>query len=123
MSSNKQQDGITVKKIWERIYTEWPDLVKIRLDRAAWMVEGQHASQARAIEVGYGSHTVRVRVFDGHQMVGFVDIDTRATEAAVQERMDEVEMLVERARLRAELRDPAEGRGIIPPYVGEQVDG
>lgn len=67
---------VTVKRVWDWLLHHW-DLARIRHDRAIYSRTDRRPHLAQAVEVGYGSHTVRVRVFDGMQQIGLVDFDSR----------------------------------------------
>lgn len=84
----------TVKSMWGWMFDNY-ELMRSRLDRAIKPNTGQAAQDAPAIEVGYGSYTVRVRVYDGPRMLGFVDFDSR--QGASREKLDEVVLLMAQA--------------------------
>lgn len=88
----------TVKGVWGWLFEHY-ELQRSRMDRAILPNSGKAAQDAPAVEVGYGSYTVRVRVYDGPKLLGFVDFDSRRFPEdrkldAVRELMREAKMVV-----------------------------
>lgn len=65
-----------VSDMWGWLFERYP-LTKSRMDRAIKDGTGLPAQDAPAVEVGYGSKTIRVRVFaEKNRMIGFVDFSS-----------------------------------------------
>lgn len=91
-------DRTTVKGLWAWLFDHY-ELTRSRMDRAVKTDSGLPPQDAPAVEVGYGSYTVRVRVYNGPILLGFVDFSSQDTpdEARLQEvreLMREAQMVV-----------------------------
>ena len=73
-----EDQRLKVAQVWERLFTDF-DLVRVRLDQAV-LARDEHKNPAEQIkvEVGYGSGTIRVRLFKGYALVDLWDTPTGA---------------------------------------------
>lgn len=102
-----EDQRLKVAQIWERLFTDF-DLVRVRRDQAVLARdEGKNPAEQIKIEAGYGSGTIRVRLFKGYMLVDLWDVPTGAFTDPADAQPGWQDAALERVRLnlRAKLAD------------------